>query len=170
MRRSFARQNRRVSNPVKPAILTFSRSTSKEQPHRKWSYVWRDYGKRDFEATSGLEERIKAGLAPIGEILFSGCMCRACETYWRLIAVMNPARFLTETGLDYKPNPDAENPLQPHTGSVKDGFQMTCLLSSFGAINLRPFFIKKRSDREKGFSADRFWRDSRAKSTIKWRG
>jgi hypothetical protein len=100
-------------NPNKPKIMAFQGlavSASHSQPHKQWKYVFREYGKRE------MREREQAGKTlQAGELIFSGCECKACYVYYHYIFCNNRARFDAMTGYDgsielfvRRPNPEKQ--------------------------------------------------------------
>jgi hypothetical protein len=74
-----------------------------------------------------------------------GCDCRACQAYIALITRLNPARLGKIEGKDNAGLLPGENPIPL-------------------------FLLRKRTEQEKRFAEERYRKESRGKSTPKWRG
>jgi len=145
-------------------IKRFAANTSDLQPHKQRSYVWRNFSK-EYLAFSGLE-----GTGITGTLEFSGCECNACDAYYQRILELNPARAKAMLGLSYIADEGSE---PEHIGEDSDGIEMSALIASFqdiGPITVRCAFVRRVNEKKREFSEQRYIRESRAKSSIKWRG
>jgi hypothetical protein len=83
---------RRRSREFNPPPRLVAESINKSQPHKQWKYILRSIP---------MQERRPEG--PTKKLVFSGCECDACVTYYRLIARVNLERFRKLVGLDGMP-------------------------------------------------------------------
>ena len=133
-------------------IRHYRKSTAQTQPHKQRRYIWHDLPKSEWEV-----QGVK------GYLTFTGCDCNACDAYYHAILGLNSERCAEMLGL----RAIGEN---VHVGDPADGIEMQALLAVFGTVTVNCQFIRKADALKKLRAEQRYKRETRQKSSIRWRG